>query len=79
MIIIKFGGHAMNDTHGIFASAIKSALLKGEKVIVVHGGGPQINAELKKRHIEGTFVNGYRFTTDEIFDVVDEVLSRSDQ
>ena len=76
MIIIKFGGHAMNDTHGIFASAIKSALLKGEQVIVVHGGGPQINAELKKRNIESTFVNGYRFTTDEIFEVVDEVLSK---
>ncbi len=76
MIIIKFGGHAMNDTQGIFAAAIKSALSKGEQVIVVHGGGPQINAELKKRYIESTFVNGYRFTTDEIFDVVDEVLSK---
>ena len=67
----------MNDTHGIFASAIKSALLKGEQVIVVHGGGPQINAELKKRNIESTFVNGYRFTTDEIFNVVDEVLVKN--
>ena len=76
MIIIKFGGHAMNDTQGIFAAAIKSVLLKGEQVIVVHGGGPQINAELKSRNIESTFVNGYRFTTDEIFDVVDEVLSK---
>ena len=76
MIIIKFGGHAMSDTQGIFAAAIKSALSKGEEVIVVHGGGPQINAELKSRKIESTFVNGYRFTTDEIFDVVDEVLSK---
>ena len=76
MIIIKFGGHAMNDTQGIFAAAIKSVLLKGEQVIVVHGGGPQINAELKIRNIESTFVNGYRFTTDEIFVVVDEVLSK---
>jgi acetylglutamate kinase len=76
MIIIKFGGHAMNDTQGIFAAAIKSVLLKGEQVIVVHGGGPQINAELKRRNIESTFVNGYRFTTDEIFEVVDEVLSK---
>jgi acetylglutamate kinase len=76
MIIIKFGGHAMNDTQGIFAAAIKSALSKGEQVIVVHGGGPQINAELKSRNIESTFINGYRFTTDEIFEVVDEVLSK---
>ena len=66
----------MSDTQGIFAAAIKSVLSKGEEVIVVHGGGPQINAELKSRNIESTFVNGYRFTTDEIFDVVDEVLSK---
>jgi acetylglutamate kinase len=76
MIIIKFGGHAMNDTQGIFAAAIKSALLKGEQVVVVHGGGPQINAELKSRNIESIFVSGYRFTTDEIFVVVDQVLSK---
>ena len=39
MMIVKFGGHAMKDSQGLFAQSIKSALFKGEKVIVVHGGG----------------------------------------
>ena len=77
MMIIKFGGHAMKDTHGLFASSINAALSKGEQVIVVHGGGPQINAELAKHGIESTFVNGYRFTTEEMFTVVDDVLTNA--
>ena len=52
MMIVKFGGHAMNDTQGLFAKSIKLALSKGQSVIVVHGGGPQINAELSKLQIE---------------------------
>ena len=75
-MIVKFGGHAMKDTHGLFAQSIKAALSKGEKVIVVHGGGPQINAELLKQNIESTFINGLRFTTDEILGVVDDVLTK---
>jgi acetylglutamate kinase len=76
MMIVKFGGHAMKDTEGLFARSIKSALSKGEKVIVVHGGGPQINAELTQQRIESTFVDGFRVTTDEIFAVVDQVLTK---
>jgi acetylglutamate kinase len=76
MIIVKFGGHAMKDTHGLFARSIKSVVSSGQKVIVIHGGGPQINAELLNRNIESSFVNGLRFTSDEIFSVVDEVLSK---
>ena len=66
----------MKDTHGLFAQSIKAALSKGERVIVVHGGGPQINAELLKQNIESTFINGLRFTTDEILGVVDDVLTK---
>jgi len=76
MMIIKFGGHAMKDSQGVFAASIKMALSKGNKVIVVHGGGPQINAELAKLKIESHFVNGFRFTTEEIFDVVERVLTQ---
>jgi len=75
MMIVKFGGHAMKDSHGLFAKSIKSAVSNGDKVIVVHGGGPQINSELANLHIESTFVNGFRFTTDQIFAVVDRVLT----
>lgn len=76
MMIVKFGGHAMKDSQGLFALSIKTALEKGEAVIVVHGGGPQINAELADLQIESTFVNGYRFTTEEIFTVVERVLTQ---
>ncbi len=75
MMIVKFGGHAMKDADGLFAKSIKLALTKGEKVIVVHGGGPQINAELSKLNIESTFVNGLRYTSEEIFTVVENVLT----
>jgi acetylglutamate kinase len=74
MMIVKFGGHAMRDADGLFARSIGLALSKGERVIVVHGGGPQINAELSRLNIESTFVNGFRYTTEEIFSVVDNVL-----
>jgi acetylglutamate kinase len=47
MIVVKFGGHAMKDENGNFATAISAALATGEKVVVVHGGGPQIDAALK--------------------------------
>ena len=76
MMIIKFGGHAMKDSEGSFAHSISSALSKGEKVIVVHGGGPQINAELSRLNIESTFVDGFRYTTEEIFTVVENVLTK---
>jgi acetylglutamate kinase len=75
MMIVKFGGHAMKDTNGLFARSIGLALSKGEKVIVVHGGGPQINSELSRLNIESTFVNGYRYTTEDIFVVVENVLA----
>jgi acetylglutamate kinase len=75
LIVIKYGGHAMKDSDGLFAHSIGSALSKGEKVIIVHGGGPQINAELSRLNIESTFVNGFRYTTEEIFTVVDHVLT----
>ena len=74
MMIIKFGGHAMKDADGLFAHSIGLALSKGEKVIIVHGGGPQINAELSRLNIESTFVNGFRYTTEESFAVVENVL-----
>ena len=74
MIVVKFGGHAMKDENGNFAKAISSALTTGEKVVVVHGGGPQIDAALKAKQISSEWIGGFRVTTQEIFDVVEEVL-----
>ena len=74
MIVVKFGGHAMKDENGNFAKAISAALATGEKVVVVHGGGPQIDAALKAKQISSDWIGGFRVTTLEIFDVVEEVL-----
>ena len=76
MIVVKFGGHAMKDENGAFSKAIQSAQNAGESVVVVHGGGPQIDAALKAKGIESSFVGGFRFTTAQIFDVVEQVLSQ---
>ena len=74
MIVVKFGGHAMKDENGNFAKAISAAQKAGEQVVVVHGGGPQIDAALKAKNIVSTWVGGFRVTTKEIFDVVEDVL-----
>jgi acetylglutamate kinase len=74
MIVVKFGGHAMKDENGNFSKAITAALAMGEKVVVVHGGGPQIDAALKERQITSNWIGGFRVTTQEIFDVVEDVL-----
>jgi acetylglutamate kinase len=74
MIVVKFGGHAMKDENGNFAKAIAAALATGERVVVVHGGGPQIDAALKAKHIISDWIGGFRVTTQEIFDVVEDVL-----
>ena len=75
MIVVKFGGHAMKDENGAFAKAIAAAQATGESVVVVHGGGPQIDAALGAKGIESDFVGGFRYTTPEIFEVVENVLA----
>ena len=74
MIVVKFGGHAMKDENGNFAKAISAAQKAGEQVVVVHGGGPQIDAALDAKGIVSTWVGGFRVTSKEIFDVVEDVL-----
>ena len=74
MIVVKFGGHAMRDEDGGFARAISIALNAGESVVVVHGGGPQIDKALSSSGIESKFIGGFRYTTAETFNVVERVL-----
>ncbi len=75
MIVVKFGGHAMRDEDGSFARAIGTAWQSGEEVIVVHGGGPQIDAALAKAGVASQFIAGLRVTTPEVFAIVEEVLA----
>jgi len=74
VIVVKFGGHAMKDENGNFAKAISAAQRAGEQVVVVHGGGPQIDSALNAKGIVSTWIGGFRVTTQEIFDVVEDVL-----
>lgn len=74
-LVVKFGGHAMSDNDGAFGQKLAHATALGLKVVVVHGGGPQINAALAEAGIVSEFIGGFRVTTPEVFDVVERVLS----
>lgn len=75
ILVVKFGGHAMSDKDGAFARKLSLAIAEGLRVVVVHGGGPQINAALDTAGIASNFVGGFRYTTPEIFEIVERVLS----
>jgi acetylglutamate kinase len=75
VIVVKFGGHAMQDENGAFAKAIAAAQSQGVALVIVHGGGPQIDAALKAEEITSEFIGGFRVTTPEIFEVVERVLA----
>jgi len=75
-VVIKFGGNAMVDDELIraFAQDVVYLRLSGLRPVVVHGGGPQISAELTARGIASEFKGGYRVTTPEAIAVVRDVL-----
>jgi acetylglutamate kinase len=75
-IVVKYGGNAMTDIalQEDFAEDIVLLKLIGMNPVVVHGGGPQINALLEKIGKKGEFIQGMRVTDDETLDVVEMVL-----
>lgn len=75
VLVVKFGGHAMSDNDGAFGGKLSLAIAQGLQVVIVHGGGPQINEALTAANVESEFVGGFRITTPEIFEVVEKVLS----
>ncbi|MEE2060061.1 acetylglutamate kinase [Rhodococcus artemisiae] len=76
IVVVKYGGNAMTDDILKAAFAADMAFLRtvGIHPVVVHGGGPQINAMLKRLGMEGEFRGGFRVTTPEVMDVVRMVL-----
>lgn len=74
MIVVKFGGHAMKDENGAFAKAIATAQHDGVELVIVHGGGPQIDVALKAAGVVSEFIGGFRVTTPEVFEIVEKVL-----
>ena len=76
LIVIKYGGNVLIDRK-IFNNFIEdiSILNKlGLSIIVVHGGGPRIERELKKENIQTKFINGLRVTDGQVIKIVEEVL-----
>ena len=76
-IVIKYGGSAMVDKELQSAVLRDIALLSsvGVQIVVVHGGGPEINQWLKKLGIKPVFLDGLRITDTETMDVVEMVLA----
>ena len=75
MIVIKFGGHAMGENASQWMQELAHRFKAGERFVIVHGGGPQIDQELKLRGIEKKLINGFRFTDKETMQVVEMVLT----
>ena len=75
-IVVKFGGNAMvnDELLEAFAADIAYLRLSGLRPVVVHGGGPQISAQLQARGLDSEFVGGYRVTTAQTMTVVRDVL-----
>ena len=76
-VVIKYGGNAMtnNELKQAVMSDIVLLSLVGIRVVLVHGGGPEINDMLKRLNIESKFIGGLRYTDKDTIDVVKMVLA----
>jgi len=76
-LVIKFGGHAMesDDLARLFARDVVLLKQVGINPVVVHGGGPQIDAMLKRLDITTPRVDGLRFTDEATVEVVEMILA----
>ena len=75
-VVIKYGGHAMDkpDLSSAFATDLAQLSEQGMGFVVVHGGGPQISALLKRLNIESHFVDGLRVTDPATMEAAEMVL-----
>ncbi len=75
-IVVKYGGNAMTDEHlkQCFARDVVLLKLVGFNIVVVHGGGPQIESLLARVGKKGEFIQGMRVTDAETMDLVEMVL-----
>ena len=78
-IVVKYGGHAMLDKELKASFARDMVLLKyiGIRLVIVHGGGPQIDTTLQAMGRKSSFVDGRRVTDDATMEVVEMVLAGS--
>jgi acetylglutamate kinase len=76
-VVVKYGGHAMGDEHLAREFACDIVLLEQTAInpVVVHGGGPQIEAMLKRVGVKSQFADGLRVTDEQTLEVVEMVLA----
>lgn len=76
-VVVKYGGNAMlnEELKSAVMSDIVLMQLVGINVVLVHGGGPEINAMLAKIGKESKFVGGLRYTDQETIEIVQQVLA----
>lgn len=77
IVVVKYGGNAMTE-EGLKSSVMRDLVVLntlGIKVVLVHGGGPEISALIKKLGKEPKFVNGLRYTDEETAEIVRMVLA----
>lgn len=77
IVVVKYGGNAMTNDE-LKEAVMRDIVLLSEvgiKVVLVHGGGPEINAMLKKVGKESKFIGGLRYTDEETMDIVKMVLT----
>jgi len=74
IVVVKYGGNAMGDDLSTFAEDVVLLHSVGMKVVVVHGGGPQIGDLLARLGLESRFVDGLRVTDADTLDVARMVL-----
>lgn len=76
LVVIKLGGASLLDpaTRDQVVKTVRDYRRYDYDVVLVHGGGPAINAELTKRNISWSFINGQRVTSVEMINVIENVL-----
>ncbi|MBD8067557.1 acetylglutamate kinase [Bacillus sp. PS06] len=77
IIVVKCGGSIIADLTNDFFESIKELQKNGNKVIIVHGGGPEIEQMLNSLSITNEYINGLRKTTSEVLETVEMVLAGS--
>lgn len=75
--VMKCGGSTLEELPDSFYDDLVKLHESGVQPVIVHGGGPAISENLSKLGIETNFVNGLRYTSEEVLDVVEMVLAGS--
>lgn len=76
LIVIKLGGSSLQDPSVLesISDDIKALYDMGKRILLLHGGGPEINKSLEEKKITWEFIDGQRKTTDEMISVIEETL-----